>query len=311
MDWKWDDLRLFLSVHEHGSFSAAARALNVAQPTLSRRVAELEASVGETLVVRQTHGVRLTEPGLKLVTSAQRMAEWAHEARMQLAHPGHSPSGKVRIAAVPSIAYVMAPFVASLHRSFPHIQLEIQSSMESRNLGRGEADLDLRLSPPSHPDLQCIDCFSAPLRVQASRTYAAQLKDGYQPDDLDWICWAPPHENQPINQKIRQLVPNIKPAFTSDNFLVQVSACAAGLGAMVMAKYPPGYGYAFDWVDLNINLGADAITTLYLICHKRHLQLQRVEAVIEGIQQEFKVLRERSRQDPAFAAVWNANPAPG
>ncbi len=52
MKLKWDDLRLFLTVVEQGSLSAAARMLKLGQPTLSRRIGELEALIGEPLFVR-------------------------------------------------------------------------------------------------------------------------------------------------------------------------------------------------------------------------------------------------------------------
>lgn len=291
MELKWDDLRLFLAVHEQGSLSAAARTLKLGQPTLSRRMGELEAIVGEPLLTRQTHGITLTEAGQRLLPAAQRMAEWATEASIKLSNQTHTPSGKVRIAAVPSIAYLMAPFTAYMRRKHPTIQLEVMSSMVPPNLGRGEADIAIRLSEPSDPDLYCADSFSAPLRVHTSPSYAATLPERFGLADLDWICWAPPYDHLSVNQYLRKRIPGFKPAFTSDDFLVQVATCAAGLGAIMIPRYPAKWGYSHKWAELNIDLGEDAVSTVYLVCHKRHRYLPRVKVVLDSICEEFEGMR--------------------
>ena len=56
----WHDLQIFLAVAESGSLSAAAKRLRVTQPTVSRRVAALEAELGEQLFVRTVDGVSIT-----------------------------------------------------------------------------------------------------------------------------------------------------------------------------------------------------------------------------------------------------------
>ena len=59
----WDDLRLFLAVARAGSISGAARLLGVQHSTVSRRLRQLEASMGARLVDRQADGYRLTPAG--------------------------------------------------------------------------------------------------------------------------------------------------------------------------------------------------------------------------------------------------------
>ena len=56
----WDDLQVFLAVAESGSLSAAAKRLRLTQPTVSRRVAELESTLGESLFVRSAEGLAIT-----------------------------------------------------------------------------------------------------------------------------------------------------------------------------------------------------------------------------------------------------------
>ncbi|MDH4216564.1 MAG: LysR family transcriptional regulator, partial [Gallionella sp.] len=93
MNLRWDDIKLFLAVHEQGSMSGAARLLKLGQPTLSRRIAELEAAVGEALFDRQSHGASLTTAGKRLLPAAQSMAEWATEAEQGVKKQTYLPEG--------------------------------------------------------------------------------------------------------------------------------------------------------------------------------------------------------------------------
>ena len=105
MDISWDDARLFLAVADAGSLSAAAKKLRVAQPTVSRRLAELEASLGEPLFVRSVEGATPTSFAEKLLVPARRMAEWAAELSHAAEKADASPRGVVRITAPPGVAF--------------------------------------------------------------------------------------------------------------------------------------------------------------------------------------------------------------
>lgn len=295
MNLRWDDLKLFLAVHEHGSLSGAARALKLGQPTLSRRIAELEEVVGEALFERKSQGASLTAAGQKLLPAAQSMAEWANEAEISVKKQTHLPEGKVRIAAPPGIAYeVVVPLAAKIRKQYPQIQIEVLSGVEILNLGRGEADLSLRTQKPGDADLVCMDEVSSAMRVYVSKSYGAKLSPHPSMADLDWICWPTSYDGFRTEQELRALIPNFKPAFTSDDFIVQMAACKAGLGAMIlpqaMHRYA-GLGELNALQELDIDLGPSAVGTLYLVCHKRHRHLPKVRLVMDFIFGEFASLR--------------------
>ena len=295
MNLRWDDLKLFLAVHKHGSLSGAARALKLGQPTLSRRIAELEEVVGEALFERKSQGASLTAAGQKLLPAAQSMAEWANEAEISVKKQTHLPEGKVRIAAPPGIAYeVVVPLAAKIRKQYPQIQIEVLSGVEILNLGRGEADLSLRTQKPGDADLVCMDEVSSAMRVYVSKSYGAKLSPHPSMADLDWICWPTSYDGFRTEQELRALIPNFKPAFTSDDFIVQMAACKAGLGAMIlpqaMHRYA-GLGELNTLQELDIDLGPSAVGTLYLVCHKRHRHLPKVRLVMDFIFGEFASLR--------------------
>ena len=292
MNLRWDDLKLFLAVHEQGSLSGAARVLKLGQPTLSRRIAELEEVVGEALFERQSQGSVLTLAGQKLLPAAQSMAEWANEAELSITKQTYLPEGKVRIAAPPGIAYeVVVPLAAKIRQQHPQIQIEVLSGVELLNLGRGEADLSLRTEKPTDVDLVCLDEVSSAMRVYTSKAYAAQLPSHPRLTDLDWICWAAPYEGLQTNQELSAAIPNFKPAFTSDDFIVQMAACKAGVGAMILPQALHHYPSLNELQELDIDLGPTAVGYLYLVCHKRHRHLPKVRLVIDYICREFASLR--------------------
>lgn len=294
MNLRWDDLKLFVAVHEQGSLSGAARALKLGQPTLSRRISELEQAVGEPLFERQSQGAILTVAGRRLLPAAQSMAEWANEAGLHVSKQTYLPQGKVRIAAPPGIAYeVVAPLAAKIRKQHPQIQIEVLSGVEVLNLARGEADLSLRTVKPEDADLVCVDEVHSAMCVYASKSYAKKLPSGVGLADLDWICWAAPYAELEINQALGAQIPNFKPAFTSDDYNVQIAACKAGVGAMILPRVLHQYDGLKEWRtlrEIDIDLG-NAIGSLYVVCHKRHQRLPKVQLVIDFIAREFAGLR--------------------
>lgn len=298
MDMRWDDLKLFLAVHEQGSLSGAARKLKLGQPTLSRRIAELEEAVGEPLFERKNQGVSLTSAGQELLPSVQSMAEWANEAHISASKQTRLAEGKVRIAAPPGIAYeFVAPLAVKIRKKHPAIQIEVLSGIEILHLGRGETDISLRGQKPTDTDLVCVDEISSVMRVYASKTYSAQFNSRSSMQDLDWISWARPHDEFPISQKLNAKIPHFKPAFTSDDFNVLLAACKAGIGAMILPRMLhrfSGLREIQKLQELDIELGPDAVSSLYLVCHKRHRTLRKVQLVMDFISKEFDSLRTAS-----------------
>mgnify|MGYP001796905499 CR=1 FL=1 len=75
----WDDFRFLLAVEQTGSLSAAARRLLVSQPTVSRRIAELEKSLGVVLIERLPDGHRLSTNGVTVCERARALQQTAEE----------------------------------------------------------------------------------------------------------------------------------------------------------------------------------------------------------------------------------------
>lgn len=286
MDIPWDDARLFLAIAESGSLSGAARRLRIAQPTVSRRLAELEARLGEALFARTAAGATLTAYGERLLEPARRMAEWAAELERAASQANALPAGLVRITAPPGVAYdFVVPFAASLREELPGIRFEVIASVRHLDLARGEADLALRMMRPAQRELECVASVELRAQAFASPAYAATLPPNPTLSDVDWIGWAPPFDEVPPNPNLARLVPGWTPAFTSDDFLVQYRAAELGFGAIVLAAARHRFNPARGLVALDLPI-PPIKAGLHLVAVRSALAIPRVRAVADRLAEE-------------------------
>jgi DNA-binding transcriptional LysR family regulator len=145
----WEDLRFFLAVATAGSLSGAARALDVNQATVSRRLAALEAQLNVRLVDRLPRESRLTVIGQQVLQDVLDIEAKAFAIARQCSSSQATVRTKVTITAPPILArHFLAPNLAALASLPPRVQLSILSEPHFVSLSRMEADLALRLSPP-------------------------------------------------------------------------------------------------------------------------------------------------------------------
>lgn len=144
-------LRYFRAVAEHGSMTAAARHLNVAQPAISYHIAEIEAALGLRLLDRRHDGVRVTPAGAALLRHACQVAAAleAAEREMRDIARGTQPRRRVRIAILASLAADLTPAIArAFARALPDTApsiCEASTERACRLVAEGEADLAIHL----------------------------------------------------------------------------------------------------------------------------------------------------------------------
>lgn len=159
MDWKkvafpWDNARAFLVVAEEGSFSAAARALGMTQPTLGRQVTALEEELGVALFERVGHKLELTATGQDLVEHVRAMSEAATRFALIAAGQAQGIDGVVRISASEVVsAFLLPPILRDIRLLHPGIQIECVVSNATSDLRRREADIAVRHFRPQGDDL--------------------------------------------------------------------------------------------------------------------------------------------------------------
>jgi DNA-binding transcriptional LysR family regulator len=282
MDISWEDAQTFLAVAEQRSFSAAARLLDLGQPTISRRIASLEARIGHQLFWRGKRGAELTEDGARLLPAAEQMARWAGEFGRLAQGADESLAGTVRIAAPPGTAVdFLAPFAQLVRDRMPEVRLEVLASIDHVDLSRGVADIAVRTREPHEPELTTLHSIEMEMGVFAAETYAVRFADRVaDATEIDWITWAFPYEHVPPRPLLERVIPDFQPIFASDNYLVQKSAARSGVGAMIVEKTEHRPSANSDLVELQVDLPLSP-GAMHLVCAKSMQYVPRVRAVAD------------------------------
>ena len=133
-------LEAFLHVVQYQSFSRAAEALDLTQPSLSARIISLEKEIGEPLFQRLGRGVRLTEAGRAFQPYVERSLGALKEAIEAVDATHRTSIGKLRIGSARAIcAYVLPGILEVFHRTHPGVDIAIKT-------GRSSEVLDMVLS---------------------------------------------------------------------------------------------------------------------------------------------------------------------
>lgn len=247
MDWRntafdWNRARAFLVTVEEGSFSAAARALGLAQPTLGRQVAALEQELGLVLFERAGTRLVLTASGLDLVEHLRAMHEAATRVSLVAAGRTQTLEGVVRIAASEAIAaYLLPPVIADLRTRHPKIELELVVSNATSDLRRREADLAIRNFRPRGDDLVAKLIKEASVaHLYASPGYLARIGNPSDPEELVARGLVLGFDDTP---RLRMALTSEGLAFAEDRFavrtenhLVQWELAKQGVGMCVMME---------------------------------------------------------------------------
>ena len=128
------DLETFAAVATLGSFSAAARQLNITQPSVTSRIQRLETSLGTKLLIRTTRKVELTRRGSLLRTEADKTLAGLRRIADRFRLDAAAARNRVVVAATPMVAATMLPDVIRSHgERHPGVEIQV------RDLGHGDA----------------------------------------------------------------------------------------------------------------------------------------------------------------------------
>ncbi|HZZ84910.1 MAG TPA: LysR family transcriptional regulator [Anaeromyxobacteraceae bacterium] len=170
----WDHLRFFLEVARAGTLSAAAKALGVSQPTVSRRVAALTQRFGTALLRRDGSRYVLTAAGAGVLGRAERIDREVLAVSRAVDRLDALPQGSVRLTAPDGLGLALvAPALDAFRREHPGIDLLLQAESEVADLSRSEADLALRFVRPRQRELVMRRVATIPFLLYAAPGYLA------------------------------------------------------------------------------------------------------------------------------------------
>jgi DNA-binding transcriptional LysR family regulator len=140
-------LRTFVAVVEHASFSAAARALGLSQPAVTMQVQALESDLGVTLLDRRYRKVELTEAGRALLPHARKLMLEVDEARLDLENLSGTVSGRLTVAASTTPGqYVLPRLLGGFLNRYPDVGVTLRvfdTSDVIAHVESGEAHLGM------------------------------------------------------------------------------------------------------------------------------------------------------------------------
>ena len=295
MNWKsvkfeWNNTRAFLVTAEEGTLSAAAKALGMTQPTLSRQVAALEAEMGVTLFERVGQRLVLTESGMELLEHARSMGNAALQFSLAATGQSQQIEGSVVISVGELDAVFRLPkMIAKLRREEPGIEIEVVVTNETSDLKRREADIAIRSFRPTQNDLIAKKIGEEVIWLYGTQDYLKRLPQFVEISELTDIQIIgfdrSNSASEVLNQKGWQLTKQNFRLITSFQ-LLQLELCKEGLGLIFfpadMGDNDPELIRAFEHMGPAIRL------PVWLVCHQELRTNLRVRRVFDFIADELR-----------------------
>jgi len=241
MDLNWEELRCLVAVVEEKNLTSAAKKLGISQPTVSRRIKDLQKSFGSELLQRNQDQYEATEIGLAVYQLARQMrtAAWSIECKAQEAKT--QLEGSITLATTDCLA------VSWLHRHlsefteiFPRVQLKVVTGLDLLSISTRQADIAIRVGTRGPEELSGQKIATINFGLYASTSY---LKQHGVPQSLLEL------NNHTIIDSLGDLEETVQVRFLreqgietqvaigTDNLLAQVRAAAEGLGIVPLPHY--------------------------------------------------------------------------
>src|SRR5262245_7237606 len=227
----WDNLKFFLALAETGSLSRASEKLSVDHSTVARRIESLEQELGVRLVERLSRSYRLTAEGERVRDRAKDI-ETAIADIARVAHNADgSPHRTVRVNGPPTfITRFLAPRLLPLQRERPGLRIELVGEARLISLGRGEADLALRMERPQEKGIVARRLAVVAYGLYGSRDYLARCGA----DAQDFLGYDDSLDHLPQQQWLKMLAGERALALQANDLSTLLTAVRAGLGVAVL-----------------------------------------------------------------------------
>jgi DNA-binding transcriptional LysR family regulator len=239
-------LRYFVASAEHGSFTAAARSLYVAQPSLSEQVRQLEAELGVDLFVRAGRGIALTEAGRAFLPEAVRVLDGVDRARDAVRDVRELRGGTLSFGMFGTASgFLIADLVGDFRKRYPDVRLRLVGQNSSRvadavREGRLEAALvvlpvdddGLELRPVHREELVVVsrdpEHVAGPMTIERLAELPLVLHDAE-------YGWADPTRRQ-LAERAQPAGVTLRPVVEVEDMEAAIQLVARGLGDTVVAR---------------------------------------------------------------------------
>jgi len=180
-------LRYVLAVAETGNFTRAAEAANIAQPSLSQQIINLEKELGHKLFHRLGRKAVLTEAGTAFAGRARRILFEVEDATKEM---GDSPTfeRRITVGAIPTLApYLLPKMISRCRRRYPNLQVNIREDFRTtliHEMLAGVLDLAIVSMPAEESAIQTEALWKEPLQLVTAKSHPLALKKKVTGADL-------------------------------------------------------------------------------------------------------------------------------
>ena len=152
-DFSWDDVPLFLTIVRAGSFARTALKLSISQPSVGRRIDQLEIRLGTKLFERKSTGVELTQAGQTILPIAEKMEKTAKQLAASAISQQCEVEGPISITMPDGLAsYWVVPALGRFQDQNPKIRLKLDCGMWQKDMETLNTDFAIMYEEPKDQD---------------------------------------------------------------------------------------------------------------------------------------------------------------
>lgn len=287
----WDDLKLIDAAARMRSLSGAAKALDLSQPQLSRRLKAFEDRIGARLFDRTPTGLKPTEAGVRLIPLAAQMRKSAEAASRVLPDLSGASLKVVRVAVDEVRARVLTDRFAALSALLDGIELELISSHRNVDHQTRSIELQIRHCLPETDTLIARKVGDLAYGIFGARSYVASHPEALTDDRFaacDWLGFAPDDLWYPAHMRWMEDHKVLRPRLRTNTITTLLNMTVSGAGLSLL---PVFMGNAHpDLVPLSGPL-AELTYPEHIIVHR---DVRREPAVRKAMDAIAKVYRDLS-----------------
>jgi LysR family hydrogen peroxide-inducible transcriptional activator len=233
-------LATLVAIADHGTFSAAARALYTVQSNVSSHIARLEKELGVTLVDRAHGG--LTEDGIRVVERARRILNEIDDIAADMSSRHDEISGQTRIGVIGTTARWLIPkFLNGLHDKYPLVRVIVQEGATSSlvpNVLTGQLNAAIVHLPVDDPELVIEPLFAEDLLLLAADSHPLAGRDTMSLAELDEVPLLLPPPGAALRRVLERAAANagitLRAQAEVDGVRLLASLAFEGFGAAIV-----------------------------------------------------------------------------
>ncbi|MDG0815879.1 LysR family transcriptional regulator [Bdellovibrio svalbardensis] len=286
-----EDLSAFLQVAETGGFSGAARRLQVPVSVVSKRVARLEAALGQRLFQRSTRAVNLTEEGKGLVPKVQRLFGDLREMEEQFAN-SQDLKGPIRLTMPWGLSQgPVAKILTEFRKKHPLVEVQVHFSDALEKLVEGGFDLAIRFSTMEDSSMVARRLGPNYLKMVATPAYLKKHGTPKTVKDLKAhpLLMIPQHRMRKF-QKSGVTLNELQstPSVITNNGLFLVEIAKAGGGIAIRSHWDVvDLLKRKELVEVVVNDRLESSNDAYIVTPSNRYMSPRVRALMDALVEEF------------------------